>query len=73
MAEPYDTLLQVQEYDTELDQLHHRIEALPERVAQAMQTLKQALLLRQGSWNDAEAERIAKLLEQAAYGIIDGA
>jgi uncharacterized protein len=31
MAEPYDTLLQVQALDTELDQLHHRIEALPER------------------------------------------
>ena len=31
MAEPYDTLLQVQELDTELDQLRHRIEALPER------------------------------------------
>ena len=29
MAEPYDTLLWVQELDTELDQLRHRIEALP--------------------------------------------
>ena len=35
MAEPYDTLLWVQELDTELDQLRHRIEALPERAALA--------------------------------------
>ena len=35
MAEPYDTLLQVQEHDTALDQLHHRIEAMPERIALA--------------------------------------
>lgn len=35
MAEPYDTLLRVQELDTELDQLRHRIEALPERSALA--------------------------------------
>ena len=33
MAEPYDTLLQVQELDIELDQLRHRIEVLPERAA----------------------------------------
>ena len=35
MAEPYDTLLQVQEHDTALDQLRHRIEAMPERAALA--------------------------------------
>jgi hypothetical protein len=35
MAEPYDTLLQVQELDTELDQLRHRVESLPERAALA--------------------------------------
>jgi predicted nucleic acid-binding Zn-ribbon protein len=35
MAEPYDTLLQVQEHDTALDQLHHRLEAMPERIALA--------------------------------------
>ncbi|MGD0881661.1 MAG: C4-type zinc ribbon domain-containing protein [Acidimicrobiales bacterium] len=35
MAEPYDTLLRVQEFDTALDQLRHRIEALPERAALA--------------------------------------
>ena len=33
MAEPYDTLLRVQQHDTDLDQLRHRIEALPERAA----------------------------------------
>lgn len=35
MAEPYDTLLQVQEHDTALDQLRHRIESMPERAALA--------------------------------------
>jgi predicted nucleic acid-binding Zn-ribbon protein len=44
MAEPYDTLLQVQELDTELDQLRHRIEALPERVALAELGSRQAAL-----------------------------
>ncbi len=33
MAEPYDTLLAVQAHDTVLDQLRHRIEAMPERAA----------------------------------------
>lgn len=31
MAEPFDTLMQVQEHDTTLDQLRHRVETLPER------------------------------------------
>ncbi len=31
MAEPFDTLIKVQEHDTALDQLRHRMEALPER------------------------------------------
>jgi predicted nucleic acid-binding Zn-ribbon protein len=31
MAEPFDTLIKVQDHDTTLDQLRHRIEALPER------------------------------------------
>ena len=44
MAEPYDTLLQVQELDTELDQLRHRIEALPERVALAEVRTRRAAL-----------------------------
>jgi predicted nucleic acid-binding Zn-ribbon protein len=33
MAEPYDTLIRVQEHDTALDQLRHRIAAMPERIA----------------------------------------
>jgi predicted nucleic acid-binding Zn-ribbon protein len=31
MAEPFDTLMQVQSHDTTLDQLRHRVETLPER------------------------------------------
>jgi predicted nucleic acid-binding Zn-ribbon protein len=33
MAEPYDTLIRVQEHDTALDQLRHRIEVMAERIA----------------------------------------
>jgi hypothetical protein len=44
MAEPYDTLLQVQEHDTALDQLRHRLEAMPERVALAGVRQRQAAL-----------------------------
>ena len=35
MAEPFDTLMQVQERDTAVDQLRHRRDALPERAALA--------------------------------------
>jgi len=35
MAEPFDTLMQVQQHDTALDQLRRRREALPERAALA--------------------------------------
>jgi predicted nucleic acid-binding Zn-ribbon protein len=35
MAEPFDTLMQVQQHDTTLDQLRRRKEALPERAALA--------------------------------------
>lgn len=35
MAEPYDTLMRVQDHDTLLDQLRHRVEAMPERLALA--------------------------------------
>ena len=31
MAEPFDTLMEVQEHDTTLDQLRHRVDTLPER------------------------------------------
>ncbi|GGC75141.1 hypothetical protein GCM10011396_22970 [Undibacterium terreum] len=45
--------------------------SLPERVTQAMHTLKHALLLRKGSWTTAEAERVSAILEQAAHHIVD--
>ncbi|WP_038489053.1 PadR family transcriptional regulator [Janthinobacterium agaricidamnosum] len=45
--------------------------ALPERVHQAMHTLKHALLLRKGSWDEAEAGRVCAILQQAANQIID--
>ena len=32
MADPFDTLMEVQEHDTSLDQLRHRIDSLPERL-----------------------------------------
>ncbi len=35
MAEPFDTLIELQRHDTALDQLRHRLEALPERAALA--------------------------------------
>jgi uncharacterized protein len=35
VAEPFDTLLEVQQHDTSLDQLRHRLETLPERGALA--------------------------------------
>ncbi len=45
MAEPYDTLLQVQEHDTVLDQLRHRIEAMPERAELADVRARQSALV----------------------------
>jgi predicted nucleic acid-binding Zn-ribbon protein len=68
MAEPYDTLLQVQEHDTELDQLRHRIQALPERAALAdVRTRRAALVTATGDVQvqvDALAERQAALEKQ---------
>ena len=46
--------------------------ALPERVRQAMHTLKHALLLNKTHWSDTEAERVCAVLEQAANAIVDG-
>jgi DNA-binding PadR family transcriptional regulator len=46
-------------------------QSLPERIHQAMHTLKHALLLRKGSWSEAEADRVAKILERAAHDIVD--
>jgi DNA-binding PadR family transcriptional regulator len=46
-------------------------ELLPPRVAQAMETLKQALLSRGTNWDVQEADRVAAVLEHAALLIID--
>jgi DNA-binding PadR family transcriptional regulator len=48
-------------------------QSVPERVAQAMHTLKHALLLRRSNWTPADAERIATILEKAAHDIVDAA
>jgi DNA-binding PadR family transcriptional regulator len=43
----------------------------PESVAQAMHTLKHALMFRRGSWSDAaEVARVAKILQDAANAIV---
>jgi predicted nucleic acid-binding Zn-ribbon protein len=44
MAEPFDTLMVVQDHDTALDQLRHRIESLPERAELAEVRRRQATL-----------------------------
>jgi predicted nucleic acid-binding Zn-ribbon protein len=64
MAEPYDTLLQVQELDTELDQLHHRIEVLPERMALVEVRARQSVLA--GAMAEVQAEVDALAGRQAA-------
>ena len=70
MAEPYDTLLQVQVHDTELDQLRHRIEALPERTAladvRARRAALAATLTEVGAQVDGLAARQSALEEQIA-------
>jgi len=70
MAEPYDTLLQVQGHDTELDQLRHRIEALPERAAladvRARRAALAATLTEVGAQVDGLAARQSALEEQIA-------
>jgi DNA-binding PadR family transcriptional regulator len=45
-------------------------DAVPERVLQAMHTLKHALLLRRGPWSDAEVDRVAQVIQAAADGIV---
>lgn len=46
--------------------------ALPERLHQAMHTLKHALLLNKTSWSDEQTARVAAILEKAANEIVDG-
>ena len=45
--------------------------ALPERLHQAMHTLKHALLLNKTSWSEEQTERVAAILEKAANDIVD--
>jgi DNA-binding PadR family transcriptional regulator len=47
-------------------------EAPPESIAQAMHTLKHALLYRRGNWSAEEASRVAKILQDAADAIARG-
>jgi hypothetical protein len=44
MAEPFDTLMVVQDHDTALDQLRHRIESLPERAELAEVTRRRGVV-----------------------------
>jgi predicted nucleic acid-binding Zn-ribbon protein len=44
MTEPFDTLMQVQQHDTTLDQLRHRIDTLPERAELADVSRRRAAL-----------------------------
>lgn len=44
MAEPFDTLMEVQDHDIAIDQLRHQIDALPERSALAEVRKRQASL-----------------------------
>ena len=46
--------------------------ALPERLHQAMHTLKHALLRNKTSWSDEQTDRVAAILEKAANEIVDG-
>jgi DNA-binding PadR family transcriptional regulator len=45
---------------------------LPLAVRKAMHVLKHAVLMRAGSWNKAEAQRVATILERAAAEIATG-
>lgn len=68
--------LKLREADVEAAQLRARHSARviaranqPPAVREAMHRLKQALVLRNGRWEDADAERIATLLDQATAQI----
>ena len=49
MAEPFDTLMEVQEHDTTLDQLRHRVDTLPERAELAERGPKRRHALDRGA------------------------
>jgi uncharacterized protein len=59
MAEPFDTLLSVQEHDTVLDQLRHRIETLPERAALAEVVRRRAELDRSAREVQVQVDELA--------------
>ena len=46
--------------------------AAPAAVHQAMHTLKTALMFHRSGWNDAETQRVSKIIEQAAEAISTG-
>ena len=59
MAEPFDTLLQVQLHDTTLDQLRHRRTALPEHQELAVAEGRRAALVAQGAVILSQVEDLA--------------
>lgn len=71
--------LKLREAEVEAAQLraHHSARVIaranqPPAVREAMHRLKQALVLRNGRWEDADTERIAALLDQAAALVRQG-
>jgi predicted nucleic acid-binding Zn-ribbon protein len=70
MAEPFDTLIEVQEHDTTLAQLHHRIDAMPERAelrsVEARRSANRAAQLEVGSQVEDLTARQRALEEQIA-------
>ena len=70
MGEPFDTLMEVQLHDTTLDQLRHRMDALPERVALVEIAMRQrglaAATAEVGAQVDELAGRQRSLEEQIA-------
>ena len=59
MAEPFDTLMEVQQHDTALDQLRRRKEALPERVSLAESGRRRAELDRGIAEVEAQVDDLA--------------
>ncbi len=59
MAEPFDTLLAVQHHDTTLDQLRHRMEAMPERTELAEVHRRQAELAQTMAGVQAQVDDLA--------------
>jgi predicted nucleic acid-binding Zn-ribbon protein len=59
MAEPFDTLMEVQQHDTALDQLRRRREALPERAALAEVDRRRAELDRSVAEAQAQVDDLA--------------